>query len=212
MLLVFLFTTFVLKGQEYHTKSIGIGYKNTVSLLDTYRNGTRIPDNFATTPYLSFSLKRYEIMLGVDIYRGQHVYRNYFENKIYGFQLNYKYYLFKTNRNFNLYAACVLKYIQYRRGSSDAVHYNYSSNEPGYTEYDLFSNKSFINTFGIGLRFTFLKIVGLHFSINGGYNYYESNYLPLNNTMNGGNFVGNKTAPAVFADLGLSFRLWKEKN
>lgn len=218
ILTILFLSTLISRGQDYDTKSFGIGFNTSVPLLSA-----RVPGSIPITPNLYFSVQRHEIMFGIAVYRSYWAYDNnywmkeYFQNKIYGFQLNYKYYLFKSNRKFNLFAECDLKYVQYGIGTYDEVPYNYLPIDysPGF--HNLIRNKSFLNTFGIGIKYTFLKCVGLQFALSGGYNYYQSNYSPTNYSHIGIQYVnyyydaGNKILPIVCVELGLSFKLWKEK-
>lgn len=215
ILIILLFSTSILRGQDYDSKSFGIGLIESVPLFAFSNSAafeSRTP-GVHTTPNLFFSIQRHEIIVGPDIYSGQKVNNGYWTNKIYGFQMGYKYFLLKNDRKLNLFAECNLQYVQYGVGTTLSVQYNYLPSDRDHKDYNLIQNKSFINTFGIGIKRTFFKRLGLQFVLSGGYNYYKSNFSPTNTNhlRISGYYVGNKTVPFALAKLGISFKLWKEK-
>jgi hypothetical protein len=205
IILVLIFSTSILRGQNYDSKSFGIGLKCGAPLLDISNSSIRskLPGG-AITPNLFFSIFKHEIMIGVDLWG----------REIYGAQLNYKYLLLKNNNNGNLFAECKFQYVQFGAGNVWNVKYNYlpPTTITGFG-YNLIQNKSFVNTLGIGLRYSFFNRIRLQFSLSGGYNYYESNYSPTNTSHWGVNNyeVGTGFLPIVFLELGISLKLLKEK-
>ena len=212
IILIILFSTYILRGQEYNVKSFGVGLDGSASLLG-YSNSSiqpRLP-GFASTPNLFFSVRRHVVTFGLDIYTGATVSDKYFVNKIYGFQMGYKYFLMKNNKAFNLFAECNFRYVEYGLGAVLPVKYNYLPTDYLHQNYNLVRTKSIFNTYGIGMTYTLFNRLILQLCVTGGYNFYKSNYAPTNTRHeNLANYsVDSRTVSVIFADIGISYKLWR---
>ena len=94
-ILIFFLLTQILKGQDFKKKSFGLCINTPISYA-------QLPTLISSSPCLFFLIGKHQIYCGTDIYTGGWVYyqsswiKDYFRNKIYGYQLGYKYFFVKA--------------------------------------------------------------------------------------------------------------------
>jgi hypothetical protein len=154
-LTIFLFVhlTFYGISQDSIRKNNIIG----LGLTTSYSYGT--PNYFAKTPNIFFRLGRHELNAGFDFYTQK------YEGLISGLQSEYKYYLLRQTRPFNIYALTNFQYVKFGQGRRWDVPYKYA------VDNNLTKQKTFNNTFGVGFYLAFLKIFSFNIEYSYGYTY-----------------------------------------
>jgi hypothetical protein len=192
--------TINLIGQnDYDNIAFGFGVSSTGS-------NSRTPiQRPSCSPYIFVKHKRHELLSGCDIYGPSYIGH---DASIYGGQVCYKYYLLKYDKHVNLFVDANFQYVQFSQGGGLSAKYSTKS-----VDNNWYQNKSFINTYGLGLQYSFLKnYIAIHCVFAGGYNYFQSN-ISLSNIENYhiGNYpVGNHKQGIFFIKLGLSSKIWRE--
>ena len=197
-----------LKANFLDSLSFGIG----ISLGNTvFSPEIRVPAGnelgIQKTPHVFLIYKKHEIAIGADIYSAAALTNKYFSNQIYGLQLNYRYHLLNATKKIKLFTETNLQYAQFGTGSIGSVGYHYTNGSAN-EDYNVIQSRSFVNTYGLGLRYMILTRLGIQLSYSAGYNYFKSNYSPNNLTEVGiyKYYARNKFAFISILKLGVVFK------
>lgn len=173
ILIIFTLLLFNLKGQTKRL-SIGIGFNPTVQFQKTVGMGL----GPSLTPFLNIKYLKQEIILGPDFYFFGPLYNKEIYPIIIGGQVDYRYHFLKQGKKYNFFLNSTLQYVQYQNTCLFAKPYNYIDPYVCYDYWgDLLKHRSFINTYGFGIEYNFLKRLYIYAIIGLGYNYSILNEL-----------------------------------
>lgn len=162
-----------IKGQTKEF-SIGLGCSLTLPFQQTIGIGP----GFAITPFLNVKYLRHELLLGPDLYVIGPRYNKEIYPLIIGGQGEYRYHFLRRNKKYNFFVNTTIQYVQYQNTCLFAKPYNYIDRSVCY-DYSgaLLKHRSFINTFGFGIEYNFLKRFYVYSVLGLGYNYSALNEL-----------------------------------
>lgn len=199
LVLFILFIPFFCHSQEYDRKALGVG-------LSTYGASGPYALELPYSVSVFNKINRHEISFGADVYT---TYWRY----ILGANAGYKYYFFKKDKPFNVFADISLHYVRYGMGLALPTKYNYPA-ESGGGGTNVMQVSCLLNLFGVGSQYTFCNRFSLFLVCSGGYNYYESHYTPGSTYADRniyGATPGNGTIPVFYVKTGLSVKLLRDK-
>lgn len=186
---------------ECHAQSkFGIGI--STALFPTWNPGLPV------TPYLFYQHNDHELLAGADIYGGQFGFAS-----IIGTEAEYRHHFCHPNEKLSMFANLHFQYVRFAIGPARSVPFNYS--EPIFTgfNYSMVKMRSFNNTLGIGLQYSFWKICGLHINAGVGYHFYRntlSEGISASDVNN--DLLGSGLTFGYMCKIGLSVRLAEKKD
>lgn len=143
------------------TNSFGVGLSSAVS--SSWNPGVEL------TPYLFYNYKDHQILAGPQIYGGQLGF-----GSIIGGEAEYRYRFHDLGSRFNLFADCNFQFVRFAIGPARNVPFSYHKAITAHLDYSMIRIRSFSNTMGIGIQYTFCKRCSLFLNGGVGYNYYRS--------------------------------------
>lgn len=181
---------------ESHTHSkFGIGI--STAFFPTWNPGVPV------TPYLFYRHNDHEVLAGADIYGGQLGFAS-----IVGVEAEYRYHFYHLNKNLEVFANLHFQYVRFASGPAQYVPFNYSESISPGLNYSMVRMRSFNNTLGIGLQYSFWKIFALHLNAGAGYHFYRNTLSPeASASYVGDDLLGSRFTFGWMCKIGLSVRL-----
>jgi hypothetical protein len=124
-------------------------------------------------PYLFFQYKKHELLTGAELYHGQFGFAS-----IIGAEAEYRYRFCDVESHFHLFADCNFQYVKYAIGPVQAVPYDYINSQNTGADYSAIRIRSFNNTLGAEIQYSFCKILSAYINIGGGYGYHRNTPSP----------------------------------
>jgi hypothetical protein len=124
-------------------------------------------------PYLFCQYKKHELLAGAELYDGQYGFAS-----IIGAEAEYRYHFYNIGSRFNLFADCNFQYVKYAIGPVQAVPYSYINSPNTGADYSAIRVRSFNNTLGAGIQYSFCEILSAYINIGGGYGYHRNTASP----------------------------------
>jgi hypothetical protein len=198
-ILLFLLTLIFGRAQAQQLFSSGFGVSSSVYPLDAPVSPIL---NFPVSLHAIVKIKQHEFVAGPELYVFQS------SPAIIGAQAAYRYYPVKEREEFEPFLEANFQFMTFRTGDSNPIRYQSAASSAN--DYPSFRYRSFVNTYGIGLRLNIKNRVMLYSIAGAGYCYYHQEQV-FHGFSTSGKSDGNFIKFTAYLRLGVSLYFYRKK-